>query len=219
MNEILMKIDTEIFEISENDYYTKEAKENVIKGLVKAKEIIQAEWKATPTIIINLPSLSDQDIEDYKDKLKEIFDEKEKYEQKDLMTDYHQAREIIKQYCQNEDCNEDCKECTYPLSVIRCGEEWDYKGKQIEPCYSQNECKYKENDLCNIRKEYGYRELKLPCPKLQKPLTKGDVIREISNNAELAKEIFRFCNELSCNYDFSMAGLLAHLNQLVESEE
>ena len=91
--------------------------------------------------------------------------------------------------------------------------------EQKEPCHSQSECKYKENDLCNIRKEYGYRELKLPCPKLQKPLTKGDVIREISNNAELAKEIFRFCNELSCNYDFSMAGLLAHLNQPVESEE
>lgn len=132
MNEILMKIDTEIFEISENDYYTKEAKENVIKGLVKAKEIIQAEWKATPTIIINLPSLSDQDIEDYKDKLKEIFDEKEKYEQKDLMTDYYQAREIIKQYCQNEDCTEDCKECTYPLSAIRCGEETEYKTEQKE---------------------------------------------------------------------------------------
>lgn len=40
--------------------------------------------------------------------------------------DFRKAVEIIKQYCQNEDCTEDCcEECPYPLSVIRCGDVYE----------------------------------------------------------------------------------------------
>lgn len=46
------------------------------------------------------------------------------------MESYNKARETIKEYCQFEDCQEEsCKDCPYPLSTIRCGEEADYLKK------------------------------------------------------------------------------------------
>ena len=36
--------------------------------------------------------------------------------------DFKQAVEVIKRYCQNEDCMEECKNCPYPLGAIRCGD-------------------------------------------------------------------------------------------------
>lgn len=36
--------------------------------------------------------------------------------------DFKQAVEVIKEYCQNEDCTEECSECPYPLGTIRCGD-------------------------------------------------------------------------------------------------
>lgn len=43
---------------------------------------------------------------------------------KDMPEDFRNAVDVIKQYCQNEDCQEpDCAMCPYPLSVIRCGDE------------------------------------------------------------------------------------------------
>ncbi len=42
---------------------------------------------------------------------------------KNMPEDFKKAVEIIKQYCQNEDCNEEnCKDCQYPLNIIRCGD-------------------------------------------------------------------------------------------------
>lgn len=41
-----------------------------------------------------------------------------------MRDDFKDAVNIIKKYCQFEDCDEsDCNQCPYPLSVIRCGEE------------------------------------------------------------------------------------------------
>ena len=48
--------------------------------------------------------------------------------------------------------------------------------------------------------------------------TRGDIIREISDNIELAQEIFKFCSELFSNYDFSTNGIWAYLNETVEGE-
>ncbi len=78
-------------------------------------------------------------------------------EEEDLMTDYYQAREAIKQYCQNEDCAEDCKECPYPLSIIRCGEEAEFQAKQKESCEN---CKYNGNlgsdyPCCHCKRAYS----------------------------------------------------------------
>lgn len=42
---------------------------------------------------------------------------------KDMPTDFQEAVETIKQFCQNEDCDRsNCTECDKPLSVIRCGD-------------------------------------------------------------------------------------------------
>ena len=41
-----------------------------------------------------------------------------------------EAKEVIKEFCQKEDCMfADCSKCQYPLSVIRCGDEEEYKQK------------------------------------------------------------------------------------------
>ena len=46
------------------------------------------------------------------------------------------AVEVIKQYCQNEDCDiDDCDNCPYPLSVIRCGDEEEYKEESEKNIY------------------------------------------------------------------------------------
>ena len=41
----------------------------------------------------------------------------------DMPDDFTNAVETIMGYCQNEDCDDDCKNCSNPLSVIRCGDE------------------------------------------------------------------------------------------------
>ena len=41
---------------------------------------------------------------------------------KKMPTDFKNAVEVIKKYCQNEGCDHECAECPYPLSVIRCGD-------------------------------------------------------------------------------------------------
>ena len=41
---------------------------------------------------------------------------------KNMPDDFKQAVEVIKEYCQNEDCTENCAECPNPLGVIRCGD-------------------------------------------------------------------------------------------------
>jgi hypothetical protein len=41
---------------------------------------------------------------------------------KDMSKEFKNAVEVIKQYCQNEDCTEECDKCPYPLGVIRCGD-------------------------------------------------------------------------------------------------
>ena len=41
----------------------------------------------------------------------------------EMSSDFKRAIDVIKEYCQNEDCQEsDCSICPYPLSVIRCGD-------------------------------------------------------------------------------------------------
>ena len=41
---------------------------------------------------------------------------------KHMPEDFKKAVEIIQQYCQNEDCDMDCRVCPYPLAEIRCGD-------------------------------------------------------------------------------------------------
>lgn len=41
---------------------------------------------------------------------------------KNMPNDFKKAVEVIKEYCQNEDCMENCAECSYPLGIIRCGD-------------------------------------------------------------------------------------------------
>lgn len=40
----------------------------------------------------------------------------------DMPEDFKQAVEVIKQYCQFEECSDDCANCPHPLKVIRCGD-------------------------------------------------------------------------------------------------
>lgn len=44
---------------------------------------------------------------------------------KNMPEDFRKAVEVIKGYCQNEDCaaDGDCFSCPYPLSMIRCGDQ------------------------------------------------------------------------------------------------
>lgn len=44
---------------------------------------------------------------------------------KNMPEDFRKAVEVIKGYCQNEDCaaDGDCFNCPYPLSMIRCGDQ------------------------------------------------------------------------------------------------
>lgn len=46
---------------------------------------------------------------------------------KDMPEDFQQAVEVIKRYCQVEDCTEDCEECDKPLSYIRCGDDFRFE--------------------------------------------------------------------------------------------
>ena len=46
--------------------------------------------------------------------------------------DFKQAVDVIKSYCQNEDCTEDCTECPYPLGRVRCS---DVSPDIVKPCY------------------------------------------------------------------------------------
>lgn len=43
---------------------------------------------------------------------------------KNMPEDFRKAVEVIKMYCQNEDCaaDSDCFNCPNPLSMIRCGD-------------------------------------------------------------------------------------------------
>lgn len=41
----------------------------------------------------------------------------------DMPKEFKDAVEVIKGYCQFEDCSEDCGNCPYPLGTIRCGDE------------------------------------------------------------------------------------------------
>lgn len=43
---------------------------------------------------------------------------------KNMPEDFQKAVEVIKDYCQNEECAAErgCDECPYPLSMIRCGD-------------------------------------------------------------------------------------------------
>ena len=43
---------------------------------------------------------------------------------KNMPEDFRKAVEVIKEYCQNEECVADCEcdDCPYPLSMIRCGD-------------------------------------------------------------------------------------------------
>ena len=41
----------------------------------------------------------------------------------DMPEDFKNAVEIIKKYCQFENCDEvDCDKCPFPLKTIRCGD-------------------------------------------------------------------------------------------------
>ena len=73
---LIEKIDMEIIEARHGKQYDLNAVEyrvGVVKGLEIAKKYIISEQKE-PQIIINLPSLSDEDINDCKDKLKELYE-------------------------------------------------------------------------------------------------------------------------------------------------
>jgi glyoxylate carboligase len=41
----------------------------------------------------------------------------------DMPQDFRDAVEVIKQYCQFEDCDCNCEECPHSLKIIRCGDD------------------------------------------------------------------------------------------------
>lgn len=44
----------------------------------------------------------------------------------DMPQEYKDAFDIIKKYCQNEDCDiHDCKDCKYSLATIRCNDTYN----------------------------------------------------------------------------------------------
>ncbi|WZY36105.1 hypothetical protein NSR02_07095 [Bacillus sp. FSL W8-1122] len=48
---------------------------------------------------------------------------------KEMPNDFRRAIDVIKGYCQNENCQEhDCFKCPFPLSVIRCGDATERAG-------------------------------------------------------------------------------------------
>lgn len=68
---------------------------------------------------------------------------------KDMPDDFKNAVNVIKKYCQNEDCQEECKDCSLPLSEIRCGDTYSY-----EKTIKQENCRVLANDKfekCKIR--------------------------------------------------------------------
>lgn len=44
------------------------------------------------------------------------------YKSLQMPKDFLDAVETIMKYCQNEDCDEDCKNCPCTLAEIRCGD-------------------------------------------------------------------------------------------------
>ena len=44
----------------------------------------------------------------------------------EMSKDFKEAVEVIKRYCQFEDCDiSECKDCPHPLRTIRCGDDMD----------------------------------------------------------------------------------------------
>jgi len=75
------------------------------------------------------------------------------------------------------------------------------------------QCRNCVRTSCTARKETG----SVRCGRYKDtPFTNADRLREIDDNTELAKEIFKFCSELSCNYDFSSMGVLSYLNDVIK---
>ncbi len=57
-------------------------------------------------------------------------DEKHNVFYEQMPDDFTEAVETIMQYCQNEDCDDDCSCCPHPVSEIRCGDK-DSNGTSI----------------------------------------------------------------------------------------
>lgn len=75
------------------------------------------------------------------------------------------------------------------------------------------ECKNCMRFDCKAGKESGA----VRCGRFtDTPLTNADKLRETNDNIELAQKIFKFCSNLSENYDFSAAGVLNYLNSIDE---
>lgn len=47
------------------------------------------------------------------------------YKSIQMPQEFLKAVEVIQQYCQYEDCDEDCNNCSYSLATIRCGDRED----------------------------------------------------------------------------------------------
>lgn len=45
------------------------------------------------------------------------------YKSLQMPKEFMDAVEVIMKYCQNEDCDDDCKNCPHSLAEIRCGDE------------------------------------------------------------------------------------------------
>lgn len=64
---------------------------------------------------------------------------------KDMPQDFRNAVEVIKQYCQNEDCTHECSGCPCSLSTIRSGDTVREKESQRQAMVDM--CK--ENKITN----------------------------------------------------------------------
>ena len=107
MNEIIRKIDEEIERLNDKRNKLHQAHEYQANGVYISKIATALKIKAI------------------------IQAEQKEPTEEDLKERYYQAREIIKEFCQFEDCQDgDCKECPYPLSTIRCSEEWELKKRE-----------------------------------------------------------------------------------------
>lgn len=62
--------------------------------------------------------------------------------------DFKDAVEVIKRYCQFEDCDCNCEECPYSLKRIRCGDDFsDKEPTSCDGCGSEiTDEEYKRND-------------------------------------------------------------------------
>ena len=75
-------------------------------------------------------TLASKEKEENEDIIQSLLDAVQKDSSQELSSTYYenmpedfkQAVNVIQQYCQFEECSDDCSKCPHPLNVIRCGD-------------------------------------------------------------------------------------------------